>query len=146
MSTSLLYHAFGITGNYKYQATHYDKGTIVFKIIPTKPYRCPCCNSSAVIKRGTRLRRFQTVPIGKKACFIELKVQRLACQTCKKLRFISPCFAPRHCRYTHAFKRLVLSLSSSMTIKALAGHLNTGWDLVKDIQKNTSENAIDYPH
>ncbi len=144
MSTSLLYHAFGITEGYKYQVTYYEKGTVVFKIIPTKPYRCPCSNSRAVIKRGTRLRRLMTVPIGNKTCFIELKVQRLAYQACEKLRFISPCFAPRHCSYTHEFKRLVLSLSSSMTIKALAGHLNTGLDLVKDIQKNTSKSDIVY--
>ncbi len=84
VSTSLLDHAFGISGGYKYQARYDEKGTRVFKIIPTKPYPCLCCNSRAVIKRGTRLRRFQTLPIGNKTCFIELKVQRLACQACEK--------------------------------------------------------------
>ena len=129
MSTSLLYHAFGISG-YKYQKTRYEGGTIIFKIISSKAHRCACCNSRKVIKRGTSLRRFHTVPIGNKPCFIELDVQRLACLECKKVRFISPGFAPRHCRYTHIFKRHVLSLSSSMTIKALAGYLHTGWDLI----------------
>jgi len=144
MSTSLLYHAFGIKG-YKHQATRFESGTMIFKITPSKRHRCPCCNSRNVIKRGTRLRRFQTLPIGNKPCFIELDVQRLACLSCEKVRFISPGFAPRHCRYTHSFKRLVLSLSSSMTIKALAGYLHTGWDLIKSIQKNTSESDIAYP-
>jgi transposase len=44
-------------------------------------------------------------------------------------------FAAEGKGYTRAFERLVLELSRHMTIRALARHLGTSWDLVKEIQK-----------
>lgn len=137
MSTSLLYHAFGIPTGYQHQATRFEGGNLIFRITYTRRHRCPCCRSRSTIRRGTQYRRYRTVPIGRKSCFIELDVQRVACQSCGQVRFALPAFAPEHCHYTNAFKRLVLSLSSSMTIKALAGYLGVGWDLIKSIQKKT---------
>lgn len=142
MSTSLLYHAFGIPTGYQHQSTRFERGEIVFTIAYVRKHRCPCCRSRSTIRRGTQRRRYRTVPIGRKSCFIELDVQRVACESCGQIRFALPSFAPAQCRYTNAFKRLVLSLSSSMTIKALAGYLCVGWDLVKSIQKNTWRSAI----
>jgi hypothetical protein len=59
MSTSLLYHAFGVRG-YRYVKTGYVEGEVVFTIVqPRESYRCPVCGSDDVIGRGQRTRRFR---------------------------------------------------------------------------------------
>ena len=48
MSTSLLYHAFGIRG-YEYRRTDFVEGQLCFTIEqPRERYRCPSCDSAAV--------------------------------------------------------------------------------------------------
>ncbi len=48
MSTSLLYHAFGIRG-YEYRAMKFDKGELLFRIeAPRKSLKCPACGSTQV--------------------------------------------------------------------------------------------------
>jgi transposase len=72
MSTSLLYHAFGVRG-YRYVKTEYVKGEVVFTIEqPRESYRCPACRSDAVIGRGQNCRRFRTVSIGGKPVYLTL--------------------------------------------------------------------------
>jgi len=72
MSTSLLYHAFGIIG-YFYQSTHFIAGIIIVAIQEDRwRLRCPICRSRDVYCRGKSARRFRTVPIGGKAVFIDL--------------------------------------------------------------------------
>jgi len=64
MSTSLLYHAFGIRG-YRYRATRYAQGAteLVIEHDPTQ-LRCGHCGSADVIGAGQVQRRFRAVPIG----------------------------------------------------------------------------------
>jgi len=62
MSTSLLYHGFGIQG-YKYVRTHYENGSVLFTIRQnTKEMRCAACGSWRVFSRGQVWRRFRSVP------------------------------------------------------------------------------------
>jgi transposase len=70
MSTSLLYHGFGING-YKYVRTHYKNGSIIFTIRqePTD-LCCAICGSRHIIRRGLIQRMFKTLPIGKKPVFV----------------------------------------------------------------------------
>lgn len=136
MSTSLLYHAFGIVG-YFYQSTRYIAGAIVVAIQADRwRLRCPVCRSREVYCRGKSTRRFRAVPIGRKAVFIDLAVQRIECTQCQVVRQVKTRFSDGHKRYTYAFERLVLDLSRYMTIKAVACHLGVSWDLVKEIQKD----------
>ena len=60
MSTSLLYHAFGIRG-YHSTRTDYQDGATIFTI-HQKPEtcRCPACGSQKVQSRGQVSRRFRT--------------------------------------------------------------------------------------
>lgn len=52
MSTSLLYHAFGLEG-YDYVRQSFVAGSLIFTIRPKpKLVRCPCCRSFDVIRRG----------------------------------------------------------------------------------------------
>jgi transposase len=82
MTTSLLYHAFGMTTQ-KYLRTEFKSGTVVF-YTQTKPdkLRCSHCGSKQVIKRGSKIRDFRTVPIGLKPVLIRAMIQRLTCQDC----------------------------------------------------------------
>ena len=82
MSTSLLYHAFGIQG-YHYVNTGYRGGAVIFTITH-KPDELVCshCGSRRVIRRGTVTRRFRTVPIGRKVVWVSLAIQRVFCLVC----------------------------------------------------------------
>jgi transposase len=135
MSTSLLYHGFGIQG-YQYVRTNYRAGKIIFSIIP-KPFSlcCSVCGSKRVKRRGTMTRMFRTVPIGSKSVFIQLPIQRVECLCCGIIRQVKIHFAEWRRSYTKAFERYALSLSKHMTILDVANHLGVCWDIIKDIQK-----------
>lgn len=135
MSTSLLYHGFGIRG-YQYVRSYFEEGKIIFSIRkdPTS-LRCPCCNDWHVIRHGETIRWFQTLPIGKRQVYITLPVPRVECRPCEIIRQINIGFAEPRRTYTKAFERYVLELSRHMTILDVARHLGVSWDVVKDIQK-----------
>ncbi|MBK9026187.1 MAG: transposase [Saprospiraceae bacterium] len=98
--------------------------------------RCPVCKSRKIHCRGKLVRRFRTVPVGQKAVYIDLPVQRVECTRCQAVRQVKIQFADEHKRYTRSFERLVLDLSRHMTIQAVARYLGVSWDLVKGIQKD----------
>ena len=135
MSTSLLYHGFGIQG-YHYVRTTHRAGQIVFSIKPA-PFslRCPICGSKRLKRRGSKTRMFRTVPIGSKSVFIQLPIQRVQCLCCDVIRQVKIHFAEWRRTYTKAFERYALALSRHMTILDVANHLGVSWDVIKDIQK-----------
>jgi transposase len=135
MSTSLLYHAFGIRG-YRYVRVAYNDGQVTFTIDQEpETYRCCACGSSQVNSRGQVERRFRSLPIGSRATSVILPIPRVECLTCGVVRQVKIPFADPRRSYTKPFERFVLELSRSMTIRDVAIHLNVGWDLVKEIQK-----------
>jgi len=135
MSTSFIYHAFGIR-DYAYKATHFIGGGITYDISP-KPeaIKCPDCNSRSVIKRGTTVRNLRTIPIGSKPVTIRTIIQRVWCSGCKFVRQIKLPFSKEGKSYTRAFERYALELSKVMTIKDIANHLRISWGTIKQIQK-----------
>jgi len=145
MSTSILYHGFGIVG-YQHVHTEYYGGRIVFRLRQDRQrMRCPKCGSPEVTKKGSFLRSFRCVPIGRKPVVVELPVQRVECGGCGALRQVSIGFADERRTYTKAFERYVLDLSSHMTMIDVARHLGVSWGLVKDIQKRNLERRFRYP-
>jgi transposase len=135
MSTSLLYHAFGLRG-YDYVNTHYQDGGVIFTLRQRRhTYRCPVCNSRAVHPRGHHERTFKAVPIGHKPVSVVLPIPRVECPTCGLIRQVPVPFADPRRSYTRAFERYALELGRLMTIQDVARHLQVGWDLIKDIQK-----------
>jgi transposase len=135
MSTSLLYHAFGIRG-YRYRRANYQQGQTIFTIYQ-KPESCRCsaCGSSSVRPRGTVERSFRAVPIGTRSTVIVLPIPRVECQACGVVRQVEIPFADPRRSYTKSFERYALELSRRMTILDVAIHLNVSWDTIKDIQK-----------
>jgi transposase len=135
MSTSLLYHAFGIRG-YDDVRTDYRGGQVIFTIAQDPAdCRCSACGSRQVISRGHAERRFRSLPIGHRPTAVVLPIRRVECHACGAVRQVAVPFADPRRSYTRAFERYALELSRSMTIKDVAHHLDVGWDLIKDIQK-----------
>ncbi len=135
MSTSLLYHAFGIRG-YEYVRTDYRDGETIFTIRQDpEDCRCPACGSRDVISRGRAERRFRAVPIGSRPTAIVLPIPRVECHACGAVRQVQVPFADPRRSYTRSFERYALELSRRMTILDVARHLDVGWDTIKDIQK-----------
>src|SRR2546421_1903784 len=135
MSTSLLYHAFGIRG-YRHVRTDFFEGEVLFTLEQGRPsWRCSVCGSRQVTAHGAVPRVFRTVPIGSKAARVLLPVPRVECHACGLTRQVAVPFADPQKRYTHAFERYALELSARMTIQDVARHLGVGWDTIKDIQK-----------
>ena len=135
MSTSLLYHGFGIRG-YEYVRTAYEGGQVLFTIRQEpKALRCDACGSRDVRPRGQVERRFRSLPIGGRATAVVFPIPRVACQACGVIRQVEVPFADPRRSYTKAFQRYALGLSRCMTILDVARHLGVSWDVVKDIQK-----------
>jgi len=135
MSTSLLYHGFGISG-YRYVRTHYREGGVIFTITRKKfSVRCPVCKSKNIIRHGSLPRWLRCIPIGRKATYIRTDIPRLECKECKTVRQSEIGFADPRFTYTKALGRYVLDLARHMTISDVSRHLRLSWDIVKNIQK-----------
>jgi transposase len=145
MSTSLLYHAFGLRG-YDYVKTDYTEGRVVFTI-RQRPHtcRCPQCDSRDLIYHGQETRAFKTVPIGHKPVTIILPIPRVECRACQLVRQVTLPFADPRRRYTKTFERYALELGRLMTIQDVAQHLGVSWDTIKDIQKRDLQHRFKKP-
>ena len=145
MSTSFLYHGFGIRG-YHYVRSRYEFGHVVFTLDQDRfSLRCPVCKGRNLTLKGKTLRKFRTLPIGTKPVFIELGVQRVLCHRCGITRQVNVKFADVRRTYTLAFERYVLDLSKHMTIKDTAELLGVSWDIVKDIQRRYLQKHFSKP-
>lgn len=145
MSTSLLYHGFGIVG-YRYLSQAFEEGRVTFHIEkPRERHRCSHCGSAEVWDQGGVERTFRMVPIGSKPTFVKLKVPRVLCFDCGRVRQVKLGFADAKKRYTRAFERYVLELSRLMTIQDVALHLGISWDTVKDIQARSLQRRFGKP-
>jgi transposase len=145
MSTSLLYHAFGIVG-YQYQSQQFQEGTVTFHIQQAR--ECLCCSQCGyddVWLRGHEQRTFRMVPIGARPTFVTLDVARVWCPVCDVVRQVKIGFADPKKRYTRSFERYALQLSRHMTIKDVAEPLQVSWDTIKDIQAHNLQRRFGKP-
>jgi transposase len=135
MSTSWLYHGFGIRG-YRYVSTRYQEGQIIVRIeAPRESLRCPACGSAHVHVVERFRRWWRTVPIGAKSVFLEMDVPRVECQSCRLRRRVEVTFADPMRRHTRSFERYAMELLQFMTPQDVSLHLGISWDLANDIQK-----------
>jgi transposase len=134
MSTTLLYHRFGIHG-YTFCSEHFAQGQSFFVIDqPRERMRCSVCAAPQVWVHGRTERIFRTIPIGRQPTSIVFQVPRLCCLRCHSVRQAKIGFADPKKHYTRSFARYALELSRLMTIQDVALHLQVGWDTIKDIQ------------
>ena len=100
MSTSLLYHAWGLRG-YRLLRTGFEKGCIWFGIEHDEALLCCAhCGSTRIQKFGRIPRRFRTLPIGSRPVILQLSIQRLLCFDCGRIAQAKPCFADRSEEHT----------------------------------------------
>src|SRR5271166_2314268 len=145
MSTSLLYHGFGIVG-YHSVSQRFQEGQVTFRIRqPRERLRCPQCDCDDVWVRGHEERTFRMVPIGSKPTFLTLDVARVWCPACDSVRQVKIGFADPKKRYTRSFERYALELSRHMTIQDVAEHLQVSWDTIKDIQARNLQRRFGKP-
>lgn len=145
MSTSLLYHGFGIVG-YHYCSQSFQEGTVTFRIEqPRERHRCSVCGGDEVWDQGGVERTFRSLPIGRKPTFVQLKVPRLYCFSCQVVRQAKVGFADPKKHYTRGFERYALELSQHMTIQDVAKHLQVSWDTIKDIQARNLQRRFGKP-
>jgi len=135
MSTSLLYHGFGVRG-YRCRRTEYGGGMVLFHIEPAdKMVCCSECGSYDVIRRGSKERWFRSVPIGTRLTWLIANLPRVECRDCHVVRQIKLGFAEPRRTVTKAWAQYALELSRKMTIKDVAETLCVTWDVVKEIKK-----------
>jgi transposase len=145
MSTSLLYHAFGIRG-YQYQATKFHSGGMTIRVAQAREKLCcPACGSSKVRIVEWFERRWRTVPIGSRETSIEMSVPKVECQECFSRRRVAVSFAEPHKQHTRAFERYVVELLRFMTPQDVSRHLGISWDLANDIQKRRLKQRFGRP-
>jgi transposase len=135
MSTSLIYHGFGLRG-YDYVRHDFVAGNILLTVRPKDELiRCPCCRSRDVVRHGVAERWVQTVPIGFKPVWLVIPVQRVECRNCGIVRRIDIEIAEPRRWHTKAFERYALALAKKMTMQDVADLLGVGWDTIKSIFK-----------
>lgn len=145
MSTTLLYHAFGLQG-YHYVRQEHVEGTVIFRIEqPRERLRCPLCRGDNLIAQGGVERTFHMLPIGSKPVLLQFKVPRVFCHDCRLVRQVKIPFADPKKHYTRSFERYVLELSQHMTIQDVARHLQVSWDTIKDIQARSLQRRFGKP-
>lgn len=145
MSTSLLYHGFGLVG-YRYVSQSFQGGRVTVRIEqPRERLRCSHCGSADVWSQGGEERTFRTVPIGAKPVILQFKAPRVLCFDCGRVRQVKLHFAEPRKHYTRAFERYALDLSRHMTIKDVAEHLQVSWDTIKDIQARSLQRRFGKP-
>jgi transposase len=145
MSTSLLYHRFGLVG-YRYVRQSFELGVTTFTIEqPRERLRCSQCRSDAVWAQGGVARYLRTLPIGQQPTFLEFKVPRVCCFACGTARQVKVPFADPKKRYTRAFARYALELSRHMTLSDAARHLQVSWDTLKEIQAQDLQRRFGKP-
>lgn len=136
MSTSLLYHAFGVSG-VKYLSTNYSDSQVTFHAeMTTQCLQCPKCAGLHFKFRGKHTRRFHMIPFGKKQCFLDLILHRVECRGCGHLYWPVLPFMPNRRRMTKSFIRMAGDLLTFGTVKDVASFLGIGWDTVKRIHKD----------
>jgi len=145
MSTSLLYHAFGLRG-YQYVSSSFQEWCVSFRVCqPRDQFRCPECGTDNVWAQGSVSRTFRSVPIGTKPVFLHLEVPRVYGFACQTTRQVKVPFAAGRKSDTRAFERYALDLSRHMTIKAVAEHVPVSWDTIKAIQAASLQKRFGTP-
>lgn len=136
MDVSFMYHGFGLRTVECSRTEYKDNGIVLNVQTREEKLCCPECKSKKIIRNGYAIRRFRCVPIGRKAVYIDMRVQRLKCRVCgcdqqERIPFTT---GKRHT--THRLERLVVDLMKMMTISETAAYLGLSWSTVKDIHKN----------
>ena len=94
MEATWLHEIFGVSRSYRATQTEVRDGGVFVAVEPLdKLYLCPECRSREVLRKGKRLRRVQTLPIGFHPVYLEVEIPRCQCKRCQYIFEIAPPFA-----------------------------------------------------
>jgi transposase len=94
MEATLLHEIFGVSRSYRSTRTEVRHGGVFVAVEPLdKLFLCPKCRSRDVIRKGKRIRRVQTLPIGFHPVYLEVGVPRCQCNICQQIFELAPPFA-----------------------------------------------------
>ena len=131
-----MYHCLGIREQ-ECTRVRYEGGKTIFEIRTREDkLYCAKCGSRHVIKSGSTVRRFRSVPMGSRQIILEMTVQRLECKDCGAVQQENIHFVRGKERYTYRMKRFVLDLCKMGTMTDVSRLLHMSWDTVKDILKS----------
>ena len=134
MSTSILYHTFGIRG-VQHVRTFFEGESIFHCRVHPNAMKCSVCKSRNVIRFGQKQRVFQTLPVGGRKVELVVQIPRLYCRDCGAIKQPRLEFADPKKRYTRSLERFVVDLCQVMTIQDTAELTGLCWDTVKEIHK-----------
>jgi transposase len=93
MEEALLHEIFGVSKSYRSTGTEVRNGGVFVSVEPLDNlYRCLRCRSQDIIRKGQRIRRVQTLPIGFHPVYLEVAVPRCQCNSCRHIFEIAPPF------------------------------------------------------
>ena len=128
MSTSILYHAFGLKG-IVYRATDFFADTLIFRAEMNKQViRYPDWGCRRIIFKGLKRWWFQMGPVGRKKCLPDLVLHRVQCCQCSALWWPTLPFMIGTRRFVLSFALTVLDMLKFGTIRSVAEYLGVGWE------------------
>lgn len=135
MSTSILYHAYGIKG-IQYKSTHYENGSIIFSAeMDHQKISCQkCCHHNSHFK-SQKIRRFKMTPVGSKKCYLDVVLHRLKCLSCGYQWWPRLPFMKGKFQMTRSFIQYAFDLLSISTIQDVSRLLGVSWNVIKKIHK-----------
>ena len=133
MSTSLLYHAYGISG-VQYQSTKFEAGIVTIHAAMVDPPQCRCGCTRTIFK-GQKSRQFKMVPFGGKPCFLNVLLHRVACPQCGHKWWPRLPFMKGKFRMVRSMIAHVLDLLHFSTLLDVSRFLKISWNVVKRIHK-----------
>ena len=135
MSTSTLYHTFGIKG-VQYKSTRYEKGSVIYCADMLQGNLCCArCKKKNLHFKGQKKRRFRMTPVGSKKCFLDLVLHRLKCSDCGHRWWPRLSFMKGKHRMTRSFIQYAFNLISISTIQDVSRLLGVNWNVIKKIHK-----------
>ena len=135
MSTSLLYHAYGISG-VQYKSTKYEKKSITIYAEMVDPIQCKCGCMQTIFK-GQKTRIFKMVPFGGKSCFLKVLLHRVKCHKCKRKWWAKLPFMKGKYRMTRSLILHISCLLNFSTILDVSRFLKISWNVIKKIHKKS---------
>lgn len=135
MSTSLLYHAYGING-VQYQSTKFENGTVTIHAEMTKQHsQCSHCGCLHTNFKGQKRRLFKMIPFGGKKCYLDLILHRIECPQCARKWWPQLPFMKGKSRMVRSFIAHVLDLLHFSTLQDVSRFLGVSWNVIKKIHK-----------
>ena len=141
MSTSDLYHIWGVKGFTQLPSPKYEAKGTPYKLEPqAQLIRCPDCGSADVIRKGAVKRTLRGPQVGdREAVFFEIDVPKVKCKACGTVKQIAPGIADPKKSYTRAFAKAAMSMLFGCTVLFVSVFLGVSWNLVNSVLKDWLE-------